>query len=404
MQVNVLQVIEKLAAVQNIQMLCVSPPYEGLDKFDYGLRKALDPQFDWPDFGRVLHEAVPLNTFVVASGTFELFHAMFRLPDEPDTLCLVGPWTKGENITEKRMRWMERNFSDEALAAIQEYFNGVRNLPDDSGLLSQIVAVLSLTAPGEMVNVEVKQEFLPLNFTPDRRFFEEPEFRDELPIALLEQRYAAERDILDAVCRGDFEATRTAMQQMKRFTYGGRFTGSLYACKNKLTIFNTLMRKSIEQAQVHPYYIDKISARYAQRIENMSMADEKSLTMEMVQEYCDLVQRHSLRSYSPLVQKVINHITFNLNTALSLKSLAAMCYISPSYLSNLFKQETGGTLTDYINTQRINRAAHCLCSSDANIATVAERVGILDVNYFTKMFKKTLGTTPTQYRREHRER
>ena len=39
-----------------------------------------------------------------------------------------------------------------------------------------------------------------------------------------------------------------------------------------------------------------------------------------------------------------------------------------------------------------------------SIAAVAEEVGILDVNYFTKIFKKTLGVTPTRYRREHKEK
>lgn len=89
---------------------------------------------------------------------------------------------------------------------------------------------------------------------------------------------------------------------------------------------------------------------------------------------------------------------------LSPKSLAAMYYISPSYLSSLFKQDTGTTLTDFINTQRIQRAANLLSSTEQNISVVAEQVGILDVNYFTKMFKKSMGSTPTQYRRQSRAR
>ena len=50
---------------------------------------------------------------------------------------------------------------------------------------------------------------------------------------------------------------------------------------------------------------------------------------------------------------------------------------------------------DYINTQRVNRAAQLLVQNNHTIAAVAEEVGILDVNYFTKIFKKTLGVTPT---------
>lgn len=116
------------------------------------------------------------------------------------------------------------------------------------------------------------------------------------------------------------------------------------------------------------------------------------------------VQQYSLQQYSPLIQKVINHINLHLDSTLSLKSLAALCYISPSYLSNVFKQETGQTLTDYISTQRMARAANLLRTTNATVASVAEDVGILDVNYFTKLFKSATGLTPTRYRREKHDR
>lgn len=85
---------------------------------------------------------------------------------------------------------------------------------------------------------------------------------------------------------------------------------------------------------------------------------------------------------------------------LLIENTASTCFISPSYLSSLFKQDTGTTIVDYINSQRVDRAAVLLATTDRSIAAVAAAVGILDVNYFTKIFKKQLGTTSTQYRRE----
>ena len=155
--------------------------------------------------------------------------------------------------------------------------------------------------------------------------------------------------------------------------------------------------------KVHPYYIDAISSKYARIIEE---ADEipQEMMWQMVRDYCAYVRRYSLKEFSPAVQKVMNYVNLNVSEPLTLKSLAAMCFISPSYLSALFKQETGTTLIDYINTQRVNRAAQLLEQNNHSIAAVAEEVGILDVNYFTKIFKKTLGVTPTRYRREHKEK
>ena len=51
MRVDPLQILTKLAAVQNIPTRRVTPPFEGLEEFDYGLRRSLDPQFDWQEFG-----------------------------------------------------------------------------------------------------------------------------------------------------------------------------------------------------------------------------------------------------------------------------------------------------------------------------------------------------------------
>ena len=60
-------------------------------------------------------------------------------------------------------------------------------------------------------------------------------------------------------------------------------------------------------------------------------------------------------------------------------------------------------MIDYINTQRVKRAAQQLTTTDRSISEVAEEMGILDVNYFAKIFKRTFGMTPTRYRRENRK-
>ena len=324
------------------------------------------------------------------------------IPDEENAVFMIGPWATAER-SEKSRSWARRHIGEKGDDAVQSYYNGVRIL-SDSGFQASIVAVVSMMFPKEEFHLDQQKEFLPFHFTTDLRYFTEPEFQREIPIQMLEQRYANENAIWDAVACGNTEAALKSCQQMARFTYGGRFFGSLYQTKIMLTVMNTLLRKAIERNNIHPYYIDEISSRYALMIENMVDEESWPLVQTMVKEYCAYVRRYSLQQYSPLVQKVINTINLNLSDQLSPKSLAAMYYISPSYLSSLFKQDTGTTLTDFINTQRIQRAANLLSTTEQNISVVAEQVGILDVNYFTKMFKKSMGSTPTQYRRQSRAR
>ena len=73
--------------------------------------------------------------------------------------------------------------------------------------------------------------------------------------------------------------------------------------------------------------------------------------------------------------------------------------MNPSYLSRLFKEETGISLTEYINQQRIRAAKNYLQLDTTTITEVAFMVGYNDVNYFIKRFKKIVGLTPTQYRK-----
>ena len=78
----------------------------------------------------------------------------------------------------------------------------------------------------------------------------------------------------------------------------------------------------------------------------------------MVKKYCRLVNKHSQRNYSLLIQKVITQIESDISSDLALNTLAKAFNVNPSYLSTLFKKETGSTLTDYVNKMRLSSYRH----------------------------------------------
>ena len=178
-----------------------------------------------------------------------------------------------------------------------------------------------------------------------------------------------------------------------------RITDKLRNAKNFLIVFNTLARKAVEQGGVHPIYIDSVSSDFAIKIEAcQSTSDCDDLFFSIARKYSRLVQKHSQKNYSLLVQKVITCIDTDITADLSLKTQAKLLNVNPSYLSSLFKKETGVTLTDYVNKKRVERAKQLLKAGNTQIQTVAQNCGILDVNYFTKIFKKYEGITPKEYR------
>ncbi|WP_435923606.1 response regulator [Paenibacillus sp. DYY-L-2] len=80
--------------------------------------------------------------------------------------------------------------------------------------------------------------------------------------------------------------------------------------------------------------------------------------------------------------------------------LAGLVYLTPSYLSKLFKQETGMTITDYLIEVRIRKAKELLShSSEMKVHEVGCEVGYPDPAYFNKLFKRIVGVTPNEYKR-----
>ncbi len=85
-------------------------------------------------------------------------------------------------------------------------------------------------------------------------------------------------------------------------------------------------------------------------------------------------------------------------TDISVNKIAQMVYLSPNYISLIFKKETGVTVTDYLTGIRIDRAKELLKDTELLIQQVSEMVGYEDASYFSKVFKKVTGIHPLRYR------
>lgn len=105
---------------------------------------------------------------------------------------------------------------------------------------------------------------------------------------------------------------------------------------------------------------------------------------------------------SQQIEWLRHFISQNLHTDLSLTSLADSVHLSSSYLSRLFKKETGVTVTDYITAERLEKARQLLEQTDQSIENITQQVGYPTHHYFTKRFKQRYGVTPKEYRQQYR--
>ncbi len=92
------------------------------------------------------------------------------------------------------------------------------------------------------------------------------------------------------------------------------------------------------------------------------------------------------------------HIETHYYQKISLEQLADMVYLSPPYLSRIFKQEVGTSFNTYLNEVRISKAKALLMHEDLRLIDISTAVGFEDQSYFTKVFRRVTGVTPMQYR------
>jgi len=107
------------------------------------------------------------------------------------------------------------------------------------------------------------------------------------------------------------------------------------------------------------------------------------------------------RQYSKntkVYEKIKAYVEENYNKELSLDKVAEVADLSPSYLSYLFKEISGMNFVDYINKYRSEKAKELLSSTTMTVAQVAEAVGYINSNTFSKTFKKYIGVSPGRYR------
>ena len=85
---------------------------------------------------------------------------------------------------------------------------------------------------------------------------------------------------------------------------------------------------------------------------------------------------------------------------LSVEKLCAYLHLSSTYFSTLFKRETGTSFTAYVTTVRMEAAAEAIRGTEEKTYLIAQRCGYEDPNYFSYVFKRHFGVTPTKYRSE----
>lgn len=349
----------------------------------------------------------PRTLYKIKDNFHRCFLCLLLPENDSYRTMLIGPYLS-EPILQDTLFMLgeENNIPPQKQKYFSEYYQSLPVMGEGSSLVVMFNTFCeTLWRSPSFPIVELYERLKPL-YSSDLSFVGSTESEDsQIDIVAMERRYSFENKIIRAVSLGQLHMEGQLFSSLSNDFFEKRVSDPLRNAKNYAIIMNTLLRKAAESGGVHPLYIHRASSDIARKIEDLSSAERSfELMCEIFRIYCRLVQRHSMLGYSPVVKKTVLKIDSDLSADISPKTLAQGRGVSLGYLSTVFRKEVGKTISEYIRDKRIEYAIYLLRTTSLQVQTVALHCGIMDVQYFSKIFKRQTGKSPTEYRDECNKR
>ena len=381
-----------------IDVEILKPPYSNKVEKDYGLRKIFWEGFNYNDhYSMSSLQQTPYNQILCLNSKLGFSNILYRVPEPfEDCLLFIGPFiTETTNYNFMSRILKDNNFPIATIQAIETYYQAIPHTDEDT-VIHTLQTLLAHIIPNFVPNnIET------VNFSSDNeiKLATDTSFSQSFMRELYDNYVSIHNSIFEQIGQNNHEETSQSL-----YTYlsqiGLLHENNITRLKYMLHKFNAKCEYAVLQKKVHYFYIERTFLSFEQKIQKEYSCDRLiALHYEMIRKYGLVVRNHSLEQYSYNVRKAINYINLHLQEPLSLSYIADIIDKNSSFLSNQFKKETGKTITSFIHERRIEAAIHLFNTSELNIQEVAEQVGILELNYFSKLFKKQIGMSPSEYKK-----
>ena len=207
-----------------------------------------------------------------------------------------------------------------------------------------------------------------------------------------------EGKLRNAIRNRDKEGSQTILNQMLAYIYTYN-NNNLEDIKPRITELVVIISRAAVDAGANFKDIFMINENFQSNIEEFKDLEDLSVWISnMLQRFISLTFEFEKVKHADTVYKVIEFIKENYMRHISLEEIARYTYMSKTYLSSLFKKETGYSISEYLNNIRIDRSQSLLVESDLSIIEIARICGFEDQSYFTKVFRKVTDITPKKFR------
>lgn len=374
---------------------------QDISDMDKGMRGVLRGPAEQYDVVRSLLPPLRCCEIVSLKDTLLTRYLLIRGMEKRDFYS-IGPF-RSQPLSQKDMAWLQTRNRLSA-AEVEELRNMLSSVPTNlNRMITMAVARNLLNSFYDLPCPNVRE--MDLSIDPEGLPPVVPMEDINIRAKRVEEIYRHEEKLKASIAEGNYQA---ALQEAQFFLQSGlsrtRNLPDLAQSERSLCYAaNTMFRIAAQTVNIHPLHLDEISQKFARKIALCtSSAQLTDVYMEMISQYCKLCRDQSMTRYSGNARKIVNYILLNLSTDLSANVIGLATGFSEGFVSRLIKEETGMPLNQFVTSQRVRVAKRLLEDSSDSISSIAGYVGVPDWNYFTKLFKKVEGCTPSQYRKKIR--
>lgn len=168
------------------------------------------------------------------------------------------------------------------------------------------------------------------------------------------------------------------------------------------TSISLMLMQYIELYQLQGKIISRIAIYPLYYIHDFSSWKEAFQYLDKLSNHIfDILNSKKMDRNEQLVQKIKSYIRDHIGESLTLTTISRIVNYNEAYISRLFKQTNGLGISEYISQERINKAKTLLVSTSDSMQNIAMATGFDTAQYFSIVFKKSTGISPSEYRRSH---
>jgi two-component system response regulator YesN len=211
---------------------------------------------------------------------------------------------------------------------------------------------------------------------------------------------AREKELLGRVRLADMDGAKEVLEQLlAEIMVKG--AAKLSLIKARVLELVILVSRAAVEGGANGDKILELNSRYTSQLGEQNELDEVcQWVMKVTENYVTQVKQGANLKNRQVVERVTKYTRENYNKHLTLEDIAAQVFLSPYYLSHIFKQETGMTVMDYFSQVKMEMAKKLLRDPRYNVVQIAEKLGYSDPSYFSKVFKKKEGITPSKFKQK----